>query len=314
MNVGRSIKWRDWRQHIAVRCDELTRGLTPPIPLSEIFEQCHIKRVVFQPLLLEAALAVEDNGFAVYVNCGKHFQDQYLQRFSGAEQNGRYLPARVRFSLAHELIHTFFYDTKQWPCKNKLLARHFKEIDSLEAACNFGASQLLVPTRSLKKDTAQRDVLNIDGVRDLAKRYQVSMECLITRLDRLEDWTPKPGLIALLRRTEDGYRITAVAKSVAVRELFRSVSVGSRLEDSFTKHSVDITNSSSVEGGLTLDVTYAKESGLGVARYLMRYRRIANSILLVISVDNKISTVTHTRKPTHMGRQHLARLREAIGR
>src|SRR5437773_9006451 len=110
MIVGRSKKWRDWRQHIAARCDVLTRGMTPPIPLQEIFSLCQIKKVIFQPLLLEAALAVDDNGFVVFARCDETSKEAYRVAY---QDQGRYLPPRVRFSLAHELVHTFFYDTSR---------------------------------------------------------------------------------------------------------------------------------------------------------------------------------------------------------
>src|SRR5581483_4819293 len=147
MTFGRSSKWRQWRQHIIDRCDQLTRGMTPPIPLQEIFAKCHVKEVVFQPLLLEAALAVDADGFVVFVNCDDATRYTYHCAFDSVTQKGRYLPGRVRFSLAHELVHTFFYDTKQQPYINKLSASNSKEIESLEYACNFGASNLLLPAR-----------------------------------------------------------------------------------------------------------------------------------------------------------------------
>jgi hypothetical protein len=312
MIIGRSKKWSDWRRHIATQCDALTRGLTPPIPLQDIFSRSHVKQVIFQPLLLEAALAVDNDGFVVYVDCNERSKETYQTAFDGADQ-GRYLPGRVRFSLAHELIHTFFYDTKQRPYANWLLGKHAKEIESLEQACNYGASHLLLPTKPLKSDTRKIDVLTVAGIIDLATRYQVSIECLINRLEQLEEWTPKRGLVALVRQDADGLRVKAVAKSVAVRELFMNVYVGAELKTAFGQVPFETTKQ---HNGSTskFDLIYPKRGDFGVAKCRMEYRQvpsISQAFVLALNVD-ELSQTTAKHKYSKSAEDHIAKLRDAI--
>jgi hypothetical protein len=312
MTFGRSKKWSDWRYHITTRCDALTRGLTPPIPLREIFSQCHVKKVIFQPLLLEAALAVDDDGFVVYVDCDKGSKEAYQLAFNGADQ-GRSLPVRFRFSLAHELIHTFFYDTKQHPYTNWLAGTHAKEIESLEQACNFGASHLLLPTKLLKSDARKVDVLTADGIIDLATRYQVSIECLINRLAHLEDWTSRRGLVVFARQEADGIRIKAVAKSVAVRELFKNVFVGAEFKTAFGQVLFEATQQQS-GSPIALDLTFPKHGVVGVAKCRMEYRRvpsISQAFVLVLNVDD-LTQPTAKHKHSNSAEHHIAKLRDTI--
>lgn len=311
MIFGRSIKWRDWRRHIATHCDVLTRGMTPPIPLQEVFARCRVKKVVFQPLLLEGGLAIDNDGFVIFANCEESSKETYQQAFDGIEQRGRHLPGRVRFTLAHELVHTFFYDTKQRPYTNWLTGKHAKEIESLESACNFGASHLLLPTKLLKSDTCKRDILTVDGIIDLAEKYQVSIECLINRLEHLEDWTPKPGLIALVRQAEDGYRVKAVAKSVAVRELFTLIDVDSEFEEAFGQTPFEIIKQQG-NGTLDFDLTHPSGAGFGIAKCRIEYRRNnSQTFVLALSVDG-VTKPTTEHKYSNDTNHHIAKLRETI--
>ncbi len=313
MIFRRSKKWSDWRHHIATRCDVLTRGLTSPIPLREIFPRCHVKKVVFQPLLLEAGLAVDDDGFVIFVNCDENSKEPYRLAFENTDQKGQYLPARIRFSLAHELIHTFFYDTKQRPYANRLDGTHPKEIDSLESACNFGASHLLLPTRLLKADTYKWNSLTADGIIQLSEKYQVSSECLINRLERLDDWTPKRGLVAFVRQDSDGHWIKAVAKSVAVRELFKNVCVGADFETAFGRVPLEtITKQGS--GTLSFDLTYSRQTDFSIANCLIEYRRISRtsqSFVLTLNVGEPSQAIIK-HKYSLDADQHIAKLRETI--
>lgn len=308
MAFGRSKKWRDWREHIAKRCDALTRGMTPPIPLQEIFTRCHVKKVVFQPLLLEAGIAVDDDGFVVFVNCDEKSREPYRLAYDADRQQGRYLPARVRFSLAHELIHTFFFNTEKRPYTNRLTGTSTKETESLEYACNFGASHLLLPTRLLKVDTTKKDVLTIDGILNLAKKYQVSIECLIKRLEHLEEWTPKRGFVALARKSTDGYHAGAIAKSVAIRRLFDG-----GIESVFGSipfKTIETKN----KGTLDFEIKYPKQIGYGIAKCRMEYRQVASSpitFVLAGNVDDRPLPITK-HKRTDCVENHIAKLKHVI--
>lgn len=86
---------------------------------------------------------------------------------------------RIRFSIAHEIAHTFFPD-----CAEQVRYRASKH-DSrpsdweLELLCNLGAAELLMPTGTLPD--LKRKRLTIEGLLDLRKEYEVSSESLALR-------------------------------------------------------------------------------------------------------------------------------------
>jgi Zn-dependent peptidase ImmA (M78 family) len=94
---------------------------------------------------------------------------------------------RQRFSLAHELAHTFFYETNgSVPKPMRGSPRHSK----LEYLCHLAANQLLVPENLLKRELLRTgEIASAESILDLAAVFGVSVEVLMRRLHKL-------GLIA----------------------------------------------------------------------------------------------------------------------
>jgi len=93
--------------------------------------------------------------------------------------------ARVRYSIAHEIAHTLFPD-----CRDRIRQRsHHNELQGdewqLEAICNVGAAELLMPLGSLK--SAKDSSLTIEELLSLRKEFEVSMEALLIRIVRVTD-------------------------------------------------------------------------------------------------------------------------------
>ncbi len=275
------------------QCDALTRDMIPPIPLREISLRCRVKEVVFQPLLVEAGLAIDDDGFVVFVSCDEDVKQDWTSAFNNETQKSRTLPGRVRFSLAHELIHTFFYDTKQQPYRNWLSEKHYKEIDSLEATCNYGASQLLLPTRQLKSDTNKSDVLSTKCIIDLARKYCVSIECLIHRMTKLEDWTPQRGLIAYVQEVGDVPRIKAIAISTSIRGLFEKKIKDDRDFDDIFGESRYEEMKRDGNGNFEYELTYPRGEETGLVKCRLEFCRVAtapDAFVLAMSVVDQPRT------------------------
>ena len=77
---------------------------------------------------------------------------------------------RIRFSIAHEIAHTFFAN-----CAERVRNRASRESVSsedweLEMLCNIGAAELLMPTGSLPD--FQRKALTVEGLLELRKQYR----------------------------------------------------------------------------------------------------------------------------------------------
>lgn len=92
---------------------------------------------------------------------------------------------RMRYSVAHELAHTIFPDVAE---KVRNRARH-DELEGdewqLEALCNIGAAELLMPLGPL--NSAVPESLTIRDVLDLQRRFDVSTEALVIRLVESSD-------------------------------------------------------------------------------------------------------------------------------
>lgn len=98
---------------------------------------------------------------------------------------------RQRFSLAHELGHTLFYDNENGEIKPR---KDSPRGDKLEAACHKAASMILIPRKVLHRELRKQPPANAAIVIELANRFEVSPEVMLRRLHELtvfeEDWVP----------------------------------------------------------------------------------------------------------------------------
>lgn len=116
-----------WANQRAENLLETTRQRNPEIDLSPILKQRNIERIIVDPDLTPTArLEPEDAGFNIRL------------------QKNRLLPTRGRFSVAHELGHTFFYNLDDKPPR-RLTNLPYPD-ESEERLCNRFAAELLMPT------------------------------------------------------------------------------------------------------------------------------------------------------------------------
>ena len=88
---------------------------------------------------------------------------------------------RQRFSVAHEISHTFFpeYTTEAW-CRTDARYRNRENPeDFLEMLCDIGAAELLFPQPWFGRDAAR--VSDASGIINLASTYHASREATIRR-------------------------------------------------------------------------------------------------------------------------------------
>lgn len=99
------------------------------------------------------------------------------------EYNPNRPPARIRYSLAHEIIHTFFPDCGDYIRNRAARAEMQSDEWQLEMLCNIGAAELLMPIGSMPHlDEAE---LTIDRVLEYRSRFQVSTEAVLIRVARI---------------------------------------------------------------------------------------------------------------------------------
>jgi Zn-dependent peptidase ImmA (M78 family) len=218
---SRRNKWTALRESVSYRCDALTRDVPiadAPVALRRVVEACGIRRVEFRPMLVDGGLAIDGDGFIMFINCEADNVAIYKQKY--LEEDGRSLPNRVRFTIAHELVHTFFYDRAGPIPKSKLLKIQAKELDSLESACDMGANELLVPPRVLQSKLDQERELSLDVVRRFAKEFAVSLETLLIALESLESWGRHDAFIALLTAQGRSFTVKTTAADPITKQCF----------------------------------------------------------------------------------------------
>jgi len=92
---------------------------------------------------------------------------------------------RVRYSIAHEIAHTFFPD-----CADQIRQRARHEEMSgdewqLEALCNIGAAEILMPFGALPSFTEEN--VGLEELLLIQRNFDVSTEALLIRVARLVD-------------------------------------------------------------------------------------------------------------------------------
>jgi IrrE N-terminal-like domain len=108
---------------------------------------------------------------------------------------------RYRFTVAHELCHTFFYEIVP-----ELKFGSCEADPEEERLCNLGAAELLMPEKSLRR-CARGYSHSIDSLEALAAVYAVSPEAMLWRLRALGLWRCE---LSYWRRRQNGFVLDRV--------------------------------------------------------------------------------------------------------
>jgi Zn-dependent peptidase ImmA (M78 family)/O-acetyl-ADP-ribose deacetylase (regulator of RNase III) len=138
---------------------------------------------------------------------------------SRIEFNPNRRPARVRFSLAHELGHLLFSDHEE-RVRYRNESHHAERSDDwqLEVLCNVAAAEFLMPVGAFP--LAKAEDLSLPHLLDLRTSFGVSTEALLRRVIKL---TSRPAcMFAAARPDEDGqaFRVDYLVGSRALRKGF----------------------------------------------------------------------------------------------
>ncbi|MYB05046.1 MAG: ImmA/IrrE family metallo-endopeptidase [Gemmatimonadetes bacterium] len=115
--------------------------------------------------------------------------------------------ARVRYSVAHEIAHTLFPDCSEHVRYRAARPELSGDEWQLEALCNVGAAELLMPLGSFPK--LREESMTIERLVELRRTYAVSMEALLIRAVRVSA-APVVAFAASRIETgtdEGGYRV-----------------------------------------------------------------------------------------------------------
>ncbi len=105
--------------------------------------------------------------------------------------------SRRRFTLAHELAHTFFFDLTCSPpvYKGEDSPREQRVVERL---CNEGANALLLPDRLLTKHSRKISSLSLTSLRKISRAFDVSLQSCCIALERIGFWRPFRGQVVIL--------------------------------------------------------------------------------------------------------------------
>lgn len=155
-----------------------------PVILRLIAARRRVTAVDFRPLLVDAMLTTHKAGFRILFNSNGEDATDLIVRYQ-SEDRENLLPPRLRFSLAHEIAHTLFYDlSEDTPEVSKKLRSGGKltALENLEKNCNKLAAALLLPRTML--ETAFRQIRKItpEALIAFSREAGVSLDVLIRRL------------------------------------------------------------------------------------------------------------------------------------
>lgn len=230
-------RWVNRRRNVCLHAEVLAEemGGEFPINLGRIAAKRRIKKIEFQSLLVDGTIRVVDDGFEILVRC-ESWEGEELTESWKTDGTGSALPAkmrnRARFTVAHEIAHTFFYDVSATPPKPTIRVEHGAAARSLEHACNRAASAMLLPEAALLRDFQAVDWLNPDSLAQMAHKTVVSKAALVERLRHLRRIDHPLGIIASIEY-QIGARpvIRSISRHYAFERMFPNAKVGAPLEE-----------------------------------------------------------------------------------
>ena len=229
--LRRSSDWPKARKVALADAEALTREASTglPVDLFAIAKRRLVKRVEFRQLLVEGALSVVPTGFNVYVNCDPGEGEQLTAEFA-ANGTGATLPyrirARARFTIAHELAHTLFYDVRTSPPKPRITLKGPASLRSLERLCSIVAGALVLPEWIIRAAAARDGLADSRKLRALADRALISSETLVRRLTKIAPEQHPACVVAAVERHSSDLIIRAISRHYRFAELFASAGAG----------------------------------------------------------------------------------------
>ena len=189
--------WQGW---VSLAVEHLLSECAPlrlPIDLTRLAIKQGIAQIHFRPMPSDGAIEVVADGFVVHMQCTK----QQLVPTSAVDSGA--MSARQRFTLAHEISHTFFYDAARQPREPHPTPR------LLERSCNHAAQRLLLPEHLLAREIGTGGRFDsIEMALDIASAARVSTEVVLQRMDELDAFKETDYAILTLRRQDDSEIVT----------------------------------------------------------------------------------------------------------
>jgi hypothetical protein len=157
-------------QSLLSQCAKVKGPLRPPIDPVNLADLCGVLGIERRPMVPEGVLTPVQGGFRIFLQSNFDHRPGVM--------------LRQRFTIAHELVHTFYYDVSGGIPERKKGA---PKGQTLERLCHIGASQILVPGELLRREVKTKGKeASAEFILDLAGMFSVSAEVMVRRLHELE--------------------------------------------------------------------------------------------------------------------------------
>jgi hypothetical protein len=235
MSLRQTNEWAKIRRHAVREAELLTRQAAGRVPvnLAQIAKQRAVREIRFRRLLVAGGISLAPAGFVIYVNCEPGEEETLTEAFS-IDGTGAILPdkrrARLRFTIAHEIAHTFGYDLRRSPPTPLFNLKVPASVRSLELICNRVAGTILLPEWWLERQFRSGDWLDTRRLRTLAGKALVSRETVLRQLRKSNPDTHPQGLVVYVEKQSSVAIIRAISRHYRFRELFTEAKAGVPLQ------------------------------------------------------------------------------------
>jgi hypothetical protein len=198
-------------------------GITSsPVDLVAIARLRKVRLVGLRFIIPRGLLIPVDDGFEIYLR-STISSDLSLDR----SEPERLLSVRNRFTFAHELAHTFFFDLSESTPKplSEVVGR------TLEETCNRLAGHLLMPSVMLRQQVADYDQIDARLVTQLSRQYRTSLETTLTRLTEIQPASPLERCVLLAKRVGGEAEIRGVYFGLGLQRTLARPRKYTRLRD-----------------------------------------------------------------------------------
>ena len=169
-----------------VRACQVERGVAgPPYDPLDLAESRLVHSLRLQQLHCPAYLETDREGFVIFLDrvVGSQVDAEYRL---GDGRRPESLTPRQRFSLAHEIAHTFFYDYRRVPPERpEVLGRHGDVAE--ERLCDVGAQEILAPRAALAAFMEGRQGNYAEASVAIASRFVLSVQAASFGLLAVQD-------------------------------------------------------------------------------------------------------------------------------
>jgi Zn-dependent peptidase ImmA (M78 family) len=165
--------------------------------------------------------------------------------------------SRLAFSIAHEIIHTFFPNSINGARFRNICASESREANELERLCDLGASELLMPLNEFQK-AAGTTGYSLSAISDLMEIFGSSFEATVFRLASAHPGIAVAGLLRYRLRVGEQRQRRATAQTL----LFSSTpgGDGEEVQPKYRRQSVHLSEACTEAHMIRWNKSFAVES------------------------------------------------------